>query len=100
MYIVFTDKSEARWSPLSSLRVDNEFLEDGFKAFQCLSMFSLLEDGELYKFKMFLATLKIDKSDPLFVRMFIEDHFPGVQILGFDIPEIPFTKKTLGVNLD
>jgi hypothetical protein len=49
-----------------------------------------LENGELYKFKKYLATLKVDTSDPVFVRMFAEDRFPGVQFIGYDGPEIPY----------
>lgn len=89
MYIIFTDKSQARWSSLTSMRVDNEFLGET-KAFRCLSMYSFLKDGDTYKFKKFLATLPVDRSDPLFVKMFIEDHFPGVEFVGYDGPEIPY----------
>jgi hypothetical protein len=88
MYIIFTDKSEVRWSPLTSVKIDREFLEDT-KAFQFLSLFLQLEDGEVYKFKKYLATLKVDTSDPVFVRMFAEDRFPGVEFIGYDGPEIP-----------
>ena len=89
MYIIFTDRSEATWSPLSQVLVDNEFLE-GTKAFQFFSLFSMLEDKEPYKFKKFLATLEVNKSDALFVKMFAEDRFPGVEFIGYDGPEIPY----------
>ena len=99
MYIIFTDKSEARWSPINHLKVDSEFLGDT-KAFQLFSMFSMLEDGEIYKFKKFLTTLKVDKSDPLFVKMFIEDHFPGVEFIGYDGPEVPYKITPPGIIVE
>lgn len=99
MYIIFTDKSEARWSPLNHLWIDSEFLGDT-KAIQLFSMFSMLKDGETYKFKKFLATLKVDKSDQLFVRMFVEDHFPGVKFIGHEIPEVPYPRQIPGVHFD
>lgn len=99
MYIIFTDKSEARWSSINHLKVDSEFLGDT-KAFQFFSMFSMLEDGETYKFKKFLATLKVDKSDQLFVRMFVEDHFPGVKFIGFEVPEVPYQITPPGIIVE
>ena len=81
------------------MQVDNEFLGET-NAFQCLSMYSFLKDGDTYTFKKFLATLPVDRSDPLFVKMFIEDHFPGVEFVGYDGPEIPFPKEIPGVNFD
>jgi hypothetical protein len=99
MYIIFTDKSEARWSPLSSIRVDSEFLGDT-KAFRCLSMYSTLEDGDVYKFKKYMATLKVDRSDPLFVKMFVEDHFPGVEFIGYDGPEVPYQITPPGIIVE
>ena len=81
------------------MRVDNEFLDDT-QAFRCLSMYSFLNDGDTYTFKKFLATLPVDRSDWLFVKMFIEDHFPGVEFIGYEGPEIPFPKEIPGVNFD
>jgi len=99
MYIIFTDRSEARWSSRTGLSVDNDFLDDT-KAFQCLSMYSSLEDGQSYKFKKFLATLPIDRADSLFVKMFIEDHFPGVEFIGYDGPEIPYQITPPGIIVE
>jgi|Laugresubdmm15sn_1035100.scaffolds.fasta_scaffold123292_2 hypothetical protein len=89
MYIIFTDKSEVRWSPMTLVKINSEFLEDT-KAFQFLSLFLQLKNGEIYNFKKYLATLEVDVSDPLFVRMFAEDRFPGVEFIGYDGPEIPY----------
>ena len=71
----FTDGSEAEFSEMSGVRVPGEFRVEGFEADYLKVLLWRLDQGSDYIVKKYDETVKVDSTDALFVRLFVEDNF-------------------------
>ena len=85
----FADGSEAEFSEMSGVRVPAEFRSEDYQADYLKVMLQRLEPGSDYEVKKYNASVKVDKLDPLFVRLFTEDNFTLVEFFG-DAPKVPY----------
>ena len=90
--INFVDGSSVLYEKYSGFRYnDVDVAKPSCSAKSLAYSVALLEKGEPHKFHNFYATLPVDLSDPVFVKMFIEDNFPVAGYVG-ETPEIPYNK--------
>ena len=90
--INFVDGSSTLYSTYSGFDFSTEdFQKESCSAKSLWYSILLLKDGENHKFKNYYAILPVNKRDPLFIKMFIEDNFAVAEYIG-DTPEIPYDK--------
>jgi hypothetical protein len=85
----FNDGSEAEFSELSGVTVPIKFREEGFQADSLEVMLWNLDSGSNYRVVKYDKVVKVDKTDAVFIRLFVEDNFIATEFIG-DVPEVPF----------
>lgn len=90
--INFVDGSSTLYSIYSGFDIsDEDYQKESCSAKSLWYSINLLKDGEIYRFKNYYADLPVNKRDPLFIKMFVEDNFAVASYFG-ETPEIPYNK--------